>query len=219
MNFDNYNSLFYSINDVITQNTIKNKEDTSSSNETILTNEEYKLFIEKTNNKKILIDSGYSRKYMSPHNKYKRYYNYTLSKELENKNITFLLKNGIKKYIKQLYNITIVRYTDETYIVEYMNGIKHLFSLKKFTHNDNYYDENELWSILSYKKELEIQLQTKYIIHYGITLSNFIYNKLNSEEPRYVILKQIYKENNITVFNGESNDYFTNLHNWYDYSI
>ena len=59
-----------------------------------------KKFEEKTNNQTRLLNDGYIKNSFS-----KKTYDYYLSKTFEDKNVIFVLQNGLKKYMKNKYNI------------------------------------------------------------------------------------------------------------------
>jgi hypothetical protein len=88
-----------------------------------------KIFEEKTNNESKLLEQGYIKK--SFLNNSKNIYDYYLEKEFEDKIIIFVLQYGLKKYIKNKYNIDLFRCPDEAYIIEYKNGNKIIKILEK----------------------------------------------------------------------------------------
>jgi len=172
-----------------------------------------KIFEEKTNNESKLLEQGYIKK--SFLNNSKNIYDYYLEKEFEDKIIIFVLQYGLKKYIKNKYNIDLFRCPDEAYIIEYKNGNKIIKILEKKEQNVNGSVETKLWSCPSLKREYELVLLENNIkIEYYLCVNNFLKNKLISNDKKYMILNIILNENDIKVLFGEDENYFILLNNW-----
>jgi len=171
-----------------------------------------KKFEEKTNNEVNLLNNGYIR-YILQKNK-KTIYNYYLSKNVEDKNIIFVLQNGLKIYMKDKYNIELFRCPDEAYIIEYKTGKKIIKILEKKEQNMNGSVETKLWSGPSLKREYEIVIGNNFEVHYGFCVSEFLKKKITSTENKYVILNKILDESNIIVLFGDDENYFETLDKW-----
>lgn len=172
-----------------------------------------KIFEEKTNNESKLLEQGYIKK--SFLNNSKNIYDYYLEKEFEDKIIIFVLQYGLKKYIKNKYNIDLFRCPDEAYIIEYKNGNKIIKILEKKEQNVNGSVETKLWSCPSLKREYElVLLENNVKIEYYLCVNNFLKNKLISNDKKYMILNIILNENDINVLFGEDENYFILLNNW-----
>jgi len=172
-----------------------------------------KIFEEKTNNESKLLEQGYIKK--SFLNNSKKIYDYYLEKEFEDKIIIFVLQYGLKKYIKNKYNIDLFRCPDEAYIIEYKNGNKIIKILEKKEQNVNGSVETKLWSCPSLKREYElVLLENNVKIEYYLCVNNFLKNKLISNDKKYMILNIILNENDIKVLFGEDENYFILLNNW-----
>ena len=149
-----------------------------------------KIFEEKTNNESKLLEQGYIKK--SFLNNSKNIYDYYLEKEFEDKIIIFVLQYGLKKYIKNKYNIDLFRCPDEAYIIEYKNGNKIIKILEKKEQNVNGSVETKLWSCPSLKREYElVLLENNVKIEYYLCVNNFLKNKLISNDKKYMILNII----------------------------
>jgi hypothetical protein len=191
------------------------------------TNKYGKLFETKTNNEMRLIAEGFVKNYL--HNdiskSYKKgppknsIYDYYLSKTTEDKTVIFVLQNGLKKYIKQKYNIDLFRCPDEAYIVFYNNGRKVLKILEKKEQRVEGSVETKLWSGPSLKREYEIVLGGIFEVHYGFCVSAFLKTKITSTEQKYIILNQIFRENNIICLFGDDEDYFATFDLWLNNSL
>ena len=170
-----------------------------------------KKFEEKTNNQQRLLEMGYTKNSFTK--KSKKTYDY-LSKTFEDKTIVFVLQNGLKKYMKNKYNIDLFRCPDEAYIIEHTSGRKVVKILEKKEQNVEGSVETKLWSGPSLKREYELVLGSQFEVFYGFCLNDFLKNKLISNEKKYTILNIIFNENNIPVLFGSDADYFTKLDHW-----
>lgn len=134
---------------------------------------------------------------------------------LENRSIVFVLQTGFKKYMKHKYNIELFRFPDEAYIIKDKLHNKTIVKIleKKEQHVEGSM-ETKLWSGPSLKREYEIILGTGFEVHYGFCVSAFLKQKLESDIPKYMILRQILRENHIEVLFGDDEDYFEKLDEW-----
>lgn len=171
-----------------------------------------KKFEEKTNNQIRLLNDGYTKNSFTK--KPKKIYDYYLSKSFEDKTIVFVLQNGLKMYMKNKYNIELFRCPDEAYIIEYNNGKKVIKILEKKEQNVDGSVETKLWSGPSLKREYELVLGSDFEIQYGFCVSEFLQNKILSNEKKYTILNTIFNENNIAVLFGDNENYFETFDKW-----
>ena len=134
---------------------------------------------------------------------------------LENRNIEFVLHTGLKKYMKHKYDIELFRFPDEAYIIKDKLCKKTIVKIleKKEQHVEGSM-ETKLWSGPSLKREYEIILGPGFEVHYGFCVSAFLKQKLESDIPKYMILRQILRENHIEVLFGDDEDYFEKLDEW-----
>lgn len=79
--------------------------------------------------------------------------------------------------------------------------------------------ETKLWSGPSLKREYELVLGTEFEVFYGFCVSEFLKNKLISNEKKYTILNTIFNETNIAVLFGDDENYFETLDNWFNNSL
>jgi len=167
-----------------------------------------KKFEDKTNNQERLIEMGYVK-----HLKNGYYY---LEKTFEDKTVVFVLQDGLKKYLKNKYNIEIFRRPDEAYIIEYTNGEKVIRILEKKEQNKEGSVETKLWAGIGLKREYELVLGNEFKVVYGFCVSKFLQNKFVSSDKKFVILNQILRENDIDVLFGDDENYFATLDKWID---
>ena len=171
-----------------------------------------KKFEEKTNNQQRLLEIGYIKESFTQ--KPKKAYDYYLSKTFDDKTIVFVLQNGLKMYMKTKYNIDMFRCPDEAYIIEYTSGRKVIKILEKKEQNVEGSVETKLWSGPSLKREYELALGNDFTVFYGFCVSEFLKQKLISNDKKYTILNTIFNENNITVLFGDDENYFETFDMW-----
>jgi len=176
-----------------------------------------KKFEEKTNNKERLMEDGYSLESFTK--KAKKTYDYYLLKKFEDKTIVFVLQNGLKIYMKNKYNIDLFRCPDEAYIIEYTSGRKIIKILEKKEQNVEGSVETKLWAGPSLKREYELVLGGEFEVFYGFCVSEFLKNKLVSNEKKYTILNTIFKETDIMVLFGDDENYFETFDTWFNNSL
>jgi hypothetical protein len=177
-----------------------------------------KRFEEKTNNQERLIEQGFIKMNFGT-KKTKKAFDYYLTKTVDDKKITFVLQNGLKMYMKQIYDIDLFRCPDEAYIIEYANGKRIIKILEKKEQNVEGSVETKLWSGPSLKREYELLLGDAFEVHYGFCVSAFLKTKLVSNEKKYTILNTIFQENNIAVLFGDDADYFETFYVWFNNSL
>jgi hypothetical protein len=173
-----------------------------------------KKFEEKTNNQQRLLEMGYTK-----HSFTKKAYDYYLSKTFEDKTIVFVLQNGLKRYMKNKYNIDLFRCPDEAYIIEYTSGRKVIKILEKKEQNVKGSVETKLWAGSSLLREYELVLGIEFEVFYGFCVSEFLKKKLISREKKYEILNTILDENNIAVLFGDDANYFETFDTWFNSSL
>jgi len=176
-----------------------------------------KQFEEKTNNEQRLLGEGFTKITLT--NNSKKSYGYYLSKTLEDKNITFVLQNGLKTYMKKKYNIEMFRCPDEAYIIEYNTGRKVIKILEKKEQRVDGSVETKLWSGPSLKREYELVLGGMFEVHYGFCVNSFLKKKITSTEKKYTILQTIFNESNIVCLFGDDEDYFETFDLWLHNSL
>ncbi len=147
---------------------------------------------------------------------------YYMEKNLSNPNVKliYVKQFGLKTFMEEFYASSSIRKPDEAFIcIEKSNEPNGQDKLtinvleKKYQSVDGSVDV-KLWAGCALKREYELYYENKHTINYSFALSEYLINKLNSEDIKWVILKKILKENNINVFNPLDLDYFTQVVNW-----
>jgi len=161
-----------------------------------------KKFEDKINNENILLNLGYVKE------------DYYLLKNDTDKRYIFVIQNGFKKYMKNKYNINIIRLPDEAYIIEYKTGKVDIKILEKKSQNIQGSVETKLWASPSLKREYELILGNKFNISYALSVNSYLQKLLISSHIKYRTLMNILYENNIEVLYGDDTDYFTKIDLW-----
>ena len=169
-----------------------------------------KIFENITDIENKLYENDYQKENLNKKNKY----GYYLYKSIDNNNkIIYLSQNGFKLYIKKIFNIEVFRCPDEAYIIK--NDKNYIIKiLEKKEQGVEGSVETKLWASPSLKREYEIIIGEKFVIEYALCLNKYLEKKINSDNKKYKILKQILGESNINIFYGENNDYFDKIYNW-----
>jgi len=176
-----------------------------------------KKFEEKTNNEQRLLEQGYTKKNLTK--KPKKSYDYYLSKTFEDRTVTFVLQNGLKKYMMEQYDIDMFRCPDEAYIIEYSSGRKVIKILEKKEQRVNGSVETKLWSGPALKEEYELVLGDMFEVHYGFCVSSFLQTKIISSEKKYTTLRTILERHNIACLFGDDDNYFETFDLWFNSSL
>jgi hypothetical protein len=190
------------------QKVIKNKGSNAGGKNTNLYG---KRFEDLTNNELILLNKGFEKIKIN-----NTKYGYYLSKKFKDKEIIFIMQNGLKLYIKDNYDIDLFRCPDEAYIIKYndINKRPIIKILEKKEQNVDGSVETKLWCGPSLKREYEIILEDKFDVDYAFCLNSYFKEKLGSSIKKYNILEQIMKENYIDILYGEHKNYFNDLYKW-----
>ena len=173
------------------------------------TNEKGKGFENETSIEEYLFKDKYEKGWFntnSPHG-------YYLRKNKEDTSITYFKQGGLKHYFMKEYNIELCRNPDEAYIIKTKDTTTVKILEKKEQHREGSV-ETKLWAGPSLKREFELILGDKFKVEYAFCLSKFLFDKMTSKTKKYVILSQIFKENNIDIFYGNDPDYYNKLMDW-----
>lgn len=176
-----------------------------------------KKFEKKTDNEERLLEQGYEKRVINKNVKSDS--NYYLTKEFEDKTISFVVQGGLRLYFKYTYNIDLFRYPDEAYIFEYKDGRKLVKILEKKCQNVDGTMETKLWSCPSLKREYELILGEAFKVQYGLCVNDFLKRKFISDKKKYNLLKIILKEHNIDILFGEDENYFQLFDVWINNSL
>jgi hypothetical protein len=171
-----------------------------------------KSFENITNYETLLLGKGFQR---VDFNKGKNYYLVHENEETKEKRV-YLHQGSFKKYMEKYYSIKTFRNPDEAYLLisgEPTRKIRVKILEKKFQ-NVSGSIETKLWSGPSLKRETEMIFGDAFEISYGFCMNQFLKEKINSNIRKYLVLRDILKENDISVLYGEDKDYFITLDKW-----
>jgi hypothetical protein len=139
------------------------------------------------------------------------YYEY----ENENTKILYFKQNGLHKYMKDKFDIDIYRKPDEAYLIYDKNkSIYTLKILEKKNQNTEGSVEDKLKTGNFSKREYEkmlISSKQPFNVEYAFVVSKFLHDKLSSNNTKYKNIKEIMVEDNIKLFYGEDENYFTDV--------
>ena len=138
---------------------------------------------------------------------------YYLINKKDNVNILWFKQNSFVKYIKSKYNIDVYRKPDEAFIIEDSTKDKVIIKIiEKKNQNVEGSVETKLYASPSLKREYQLMFKdTKYIIEYILCVNTFLFDKINSNHPKYINLNIILSENDIPIFNGNDDNYFVKI--------
>jgi hypothetical protein len=173
------------------------------------TNINGKLYENETNIEDKLYAIGFNKIIIN-----KTKYGYYLVKKIQNTKVIYLIQNGCKIYCKIKYNIDLFRIPDEMYIIKRKKKKDIIKIIEKKTQHCEGSVETKLWASPSLKREYEILFGDSFSIKYGLSVNEYLTNKVKSKSIKYVILMKILKENKIKIFHGNSKKYYVRLLYW-----
>jgi hypothetical protein len=183
-----------------------------------------KQFEEKTNNEKRLLEQGYEKKTLDKLGKPGKSskpskYGYYLTKTFEDKTIVFVSQNGLKVYIEHKYNMELFRCPDEAYIIEYNDGRRKILILEKKEQRVDGSVDTKLLTGPIFREEYEEALEGKFEVEYAFCVSQFLQNKIISNEKKYIVFNKLMKRHNIPILFGDDENYFETFDTWFNNSL
>ena len=168
-----------------------------------------KKFEELTNNEPRLLAQNYIKVSMGKKNQY-----YLLKKTEEYEKI-FVTQGNLKLLMKTKFGISMFRNPDEAYITIPSDGSAiYVKILEKKEQNVEGSVETKLLSGPSFKREYKLVLGERFIVSYAFCVNSFLQKKLESNDPKYLILNQILRESEIPALFGDEWNYFAKLDEW-----
>ena len=188
-----------------------------------------------TNSESFLIEKGFTKKIMSK-NKTGYYFEKETKEKTEcesdpkkeeekvSQTILYVKQAGFREFIKKEFGINVYRNPDEAFIIK-TNDIYHIKIIEKKNQNVDGSVEDKLKTGSFNREEYEMMFDVdevktklgdkiKIKISYSFCVSEFLENKLESQEIKYVNLKKINDKHNIKIFYGNRKDYFEKLFEW-----
>jgi len=122
--------------------------------------------------------------------------------------VEFKVKDDCKKIF--------FRRPDEVFIIR-ENGETKLKIGEKKNQNGTGSVETKLWAAFKLRNEYRkvfININKIVIeVEYYLVLNDYLYDKLNSKETRFELLRDDYKEDDIKYYSGNNKDYYKNIIN------
>lgn len=188
-------------------NAVKNKGTGAGGANTTINGTSFEV---KIDNEQRLKDKGFVQKL------FKNGKGYYLEKEDESKVIHFVKQRGLRYYIKEFHEKDIYRNPDEAYILTDKNtGKIDVKILEKKNQNKDGSVEDKLCLGYHFKfTEYPYYLGEKFTVDYAFAISDFLKNKYISDHPKWKLIRHANDKNNIPVFFGDEESYYTKLDTW-----
>jgi hypothetical protein len=163
----------------------------------------------KTSIENKLIENKFKKNILNK-NKYAYYYeSYTDNR------IVYLTQTGFRTFIKKEFDINIYKNPDEAFII-YKNNKYYIKILEKKNQNVAGSVEDKLKTGAFNKREYEKMFNNKhFIISYAFCVSNFLKEKIESNEIKYKNMKEILLEDDIKLFYGDDDNYIDIIYDWF----
>lgn len=174
------------------------------------TNVNGKSFEEKTENETRLLSNGFIRKKIPGK---KGSHDYYLEKiETPTKSIIYLTQRGLKSYFAHFFQKEMIRCPDEAYL--FCDGSYVLKVLEKKHQNvaGSVSDKLQIGDYMKY--EYQECLGENFTVEYAFCISDFLKELYLSDAPKYKILREYNRKNNVSVLFGDDDDYYSNLDEW-----
>lgn len=140
--------------------------------------------------------------------------------------IIYLPKNEFNNYFKKKIGYNPTRIPDESFMIIEEGKIKTVIILEKKNQNVEGSVELKLWAAEFIKNEYTrdaIENGFEILFEYSFCLCDFLFKKFIFEEngeyknfknkqKQYFLLKKMFNEKDINIFNGDSNKYFDELY-------
>ena len=171
-------------------------------------------FENKTDNEIRLISNGFVRKNINGKEKTK--YGYYLEKIDEKNTIHFVKQNGLKYYMYHFHQKELFREVDEAYIfIDNITRNINLKILEKKNQNGGGSVEDKLCLGHHFKfVEYPGCLGENFKVEYAFCISSFLKKQYISDHKKWKIIKETNEKNNIPVFFGDDDDYYSKLDDW-----
>jgi len=188
-------------------NAIKNKGTGAGGANTTLNGSSFEV---KIDNEQRLVEKGFVQKL------FKNGTTNYLEKDEESRIIHFVKQRGFRRYMKEFHEKDIFRNPDEAYIFTDKNtGIIEVKILEKKNQNKDGSVEDKLCLGYHFKfVEYPFYLGEKFKVDYAFAISDFLKNKYNSDHPKWKLIRYTNDKNEIPVFFGDEESYYTKLDTW-----
>lgn len=164
----------------------------------------------KIDNEQRLKDKGFVQKL------FKNGKGYYLEKDEESRNVHFVKQGGLKTLMKHFHDKDIYRRPDEAYIfTDKVTGKIEVKILEKKYQKRGGSVEDKLCLGHHFKFiEYPYYLGENITVDYAFAISDFLKNKYISDDPKWKLIRHANDKNNIPVFFGDEESYYTKLDTW-----
>jgi hypothetical protein len=163
-------------------------------------------FEAKTSNEQRLEAAGFLRQRIPGSNGKYAYY-------LQKGDTVFMMKGGLKLYMRKTFGANIFREPDEAYIEK--RGDRFVLKiLEKKNQMVSGSVDTKLLAGLGFLEEYRMSLGENFDVEYAFCVSKFLKDNIVSDEPRWRLLREINKKYGIELLYGDDTDYFEKLDAW-----
>lgn len=173
------------------------------------TNLNGKAFEQLLSQEERLLQKGYTRNVMNTTK-----FGYYLSQHYSDRTVYFFQQSGLGTYLKNKCNITINRYPDESFIVEYGSGIKKLHIIEMKHQNVSGSVDIKLWAAPTLKREYQFIVGEQFQVEYALSVSEFLEKKFDTDNNYKILYHHLFKEDGIQVFFANHDSYSTEVERW-----
>lgn len=189
-----------------------------------------KAFEEKTSNEPRLLSFGFVKHNIPSKKGKKAKYDYYLEKSTKDGSIVYLTQGGMASYFMWKFNIEMVRYPDEAYLIQ--RGDTYILRvLEKKNQNVKGSVDTKLLAgpgmleeyqlciegLLSSEDDAtssKIPRKANFTVQYAFCLSAFLQEMYMSNDTKWKHMRTINERHGITVFFGDEEDYYELLDTW-----
>ena len=139
-----------------------------------------------------------------------------LEKEEESRIVHFVKQWALRTYMKQFHDKDIYRKPDEAYIfTDKVTGKIEVKILEKKNQNSDGSVDDKLCLGHHFKFiEYPYYLGENFTVDYAFAISDFLKNKYISDHPKWKLIRGTNDKNEIPVFFGDEESYYTKLDTW-----
>lgn len=130
--------------------------------------------------------------------------------------VYYAKKKAFKYLAKNIFNVDICKEPDEAYLIHSISDNTYQLKIIEIKNQNTDGSVEDKLMTCNMVRRMYNEFFNKFNIQvdYAFSISNFLKKKFISDTLKYVILRKLFIEDNITVFYGEDNDYSQQLNTW-----